>query len=416
MLILEEGKYKRLTPKQIELFQEGYQLPKKRSRNFNDKPLFQKKELTDKQKSWLHSHEVTNWKEIELFQQYKTSKNIFKTLRWKLTGTQEKRETCGMWNTKGCDNVWGHPENKVFVRRSKRSCFRSCCEYCWLEKWLARESHRATQRIENYGEVFKHLQFARNPTVFKMGKRGKITKTVSIPAMQRKHLKPIHVIVSPSWKDKFMRFDLLKEKARNLMEQAGMEGGLMIYHPFAFDKKSGQWVKRPHFHVVGFGWVVNTKKISDSDGWVIKNKGLRNSLHSTIYYQLSHAGVSDEVHSITWFGSLGYRAKYSDIFKVDEEDESDFCDYCGIMLVDFGYFGEDKPPDYEFVGLVDSKIWKPLETLEEAVARKEKLKNRRKNPRRGYVDDGQGIATNYHSWLEHKETNTPQHGHITCIC
>ena len=30
----------------------------------------------------------------------------------------------------------------------------------------------------------------------------------------------------------------------------------MIYHPFAFDKKSGQWVTRPHFHVVGFGWFV----------------------------------------------------------------------------------------------------------------------------------------------------------------
>ena len=369
---------------QTVLFQE-VSLPKKRSRNFNDKPLFQKKELTDKQKSWLKSHEETNWKLIELFQQYQTPKKKIKFLKWKLTGTQEKRETCGMWNTRGCDNVWGHPENKVFVRRSKRSCFRSCCEYCWLEKWLARESHRATQRIENYIEVFKHLQFARSPNC------------------QRKYLKPIHVIVSPSWKDKFMRFDLLKEKARKLMEQAGIEGGLMIYHPFAFDKKSGQWVKRPHFHVVGFGWVVNTKKISDSDGWVIKNKGLRDNLHSTIYYQLSHAGVSDEVHSITWFGSLGYRAKYSDRFKVDEEDETSFCDYCGIMLVDFGYFGLDRPPDYEFVGLVDSKFWKPLETLEEALARKERFKIRYSNPRTGYVNDGQGIGENYSRFLERVE-------------
>jgi len=376
----------------IEHFSKGYQLPKKRSRNFDDKPLFQKKELTDKQKSWLHSHEVTNWKQVELFQQHKTSKNKIKFLKWKLTGTEKKKDTCGIWNTKGCSNTWGHPENKVFVRRSKRSCFRSCCEYCWLEKWLARESHRATQRIENYIEVFKHLQFA------------------SSPNLQRKHLKPIHVIVSPSWKDKFMRFDLLKEKARNLMEQAGIEGGLMIYHPFAFDKKSGKWVTRPHFHVVGFGWVVNTKKISDSDGWVIKNKGLRDNLHSTIYYQLSHAGVSDEVHAITWFGSLGYRAKYASSFKVAEEDKSSFCDYCGIMLVDFGYFGEDKPPDYEFVGLVDPKVWKPLETLEQAVVKKEALKHK-KNPRTDSVDDGQGIGTYYSSWLENKETNTPQHEH-----
>ena len=384
VLVLENSKYKLVTEKQIELF-EQVSLPKKRSRNFNDKPLFQKKELTDKQKSWLKSHEETNWKLIELFQQYQTPKKKIKFLKWKLTGTQEKRETCGMWNTRGCDNVWGHPENKVFVRRSKRSCFRSCCEYCWLEKWLARESHRATQRIENYIEVFKHLQFARSPNC------------------QRKYLKPIHVIVSPSWKDKFMRFDLLKEKARKLMEQAGIEGGLMIYHPFAFDKKSGQWVKRPHFHVVGFGWVVNTKKISDSDGWVIKNKGLRDNLHSTIYYQLSHAGVSDEVHSITWFGSLSYRAKYSDRFKVDEEDETSFCDYCGIMLVDFGYFGLDRPPDYEFVGLVDSKFWKPLETLEEALARKERFKIRYSNPRTGYVNDGQGIGENYSRFLERVE-------------
>jgi len=322
----------------------------------NYKPFFQKKELSETQKHWLELHDETNWNEIELYQDYKTPKKILKKLKWKLTGTEHKKETCGMWNTKGCANVHGHPENKMFVRRSKRSCFRSCCEYCWLEKWLARESHRATQRIENYIEVFEHLQFARHPK------------------FQRKYLKPIHVIISPSWNDKFMRFDLLKAKARKLMDQAGIEGGLMIYHPFALDKESGQWVTRPHFHVVGFGWVIDTKKIMDSDGWVIKNKGLRDNLHSTIYYQLSHAGVSDDVHSITWFGSLGYRAKYSDRFKVDEEDESSFCDFCGCMLVEFAYVGLDRPPDYEFVGLVEAQDWKPLETLDQAINRKERFK------------------------------------------
>jgi len=356
--------------KQITLF-ERVSLPKKRSKNSinsnqkyltdyteNYKPFFQKKELTDRQKSWLKSHDETNWQRIELFQDYKTPKGVFKKLVWKLTGTSRKKYSCGQWRRKGCDNVWCHPENKVFVRQSKRSCFRAKCKTCWLEKWLARESHRATQRIENYVGVFKYLQFARQPK------------------FQRKHLRPIHVIVSPSWNDKFMRFDLLKVKARKLIDQAGIEGGLMIYHPFAFDKKSGQWVIRPHFHIVGFGWVIDTKKISDESGWVIKNKGLRESLHSTIYYQLSHAGVSDDVHSITWFGSLGYRAKYADRFKVDEEDDTDFCDYCRVMLVDFDYVGLDRPPDYEFVGLVDSKDWRAKETLEQAIDRKERFKNR----------------------------------------
>ena len=276
-----------------------------------------------------------------------------------MPGTDIKKEECGKWNTQGCANIWGHPENKVFVRRSKRSCFRAKCEYCWLEKWLARESHRATKRIENYIEVFKHIHIARSPS------------------LQRKHLRPIHVIVSPSWSDKFMRFDLLKKKARKLINKAGIEGGLMIYHPFSLDKKTGQWVARPHFHIVGFGWVVDTRKMSDSDGWVIKNKGLRSSLHSTIYYQLSHAGVSDDVHSITWFGSLGYRAKYADRFKVDDEDETGYCDYCNCMLVEFEYVGLDRPPpDYEFVGLVDPKYWRAKETLEQAIDRKERFKNR----------------------------------------
>jgi len=53
--------------------------------------------------------------------------------------------------------------------------------------------------------------------------------------------------------------------------------------------------------------------------------------------------------------------------------------------------------------LVDSKDWKPLETLDEAVARKEKLKNRYKNPRTDYVNDGQGIGTNYSRFLERFE-------------
>jgi len=354
--------------KQITIFEEGI-LPKKRSRKSIDvnqkylteytgnyKPFFQKKELSEKQKHWLELHEKSNWNEIELFQDYKTSKGIFKKLNWKLTGTSRKKVSCGTWITKGCANVWGHPENKLFVRHTKRSCFRAKCETCWLEKWLARESHRATKRIENYMQVFKNLQFAREPR------------------FQRKYLRPIHVIVSPSWNDKFMRFDLLKIKARKLLEKAGIEGGLMIYHPFAFDDKSGQWVIRPHFHIVGFGWVVNTKKISESDGWVIKNKGLRDSLHSTVYYQLSHAGVSDDVHSITWFGSIGYRAKYASLFKVDEDDETDFCDYCGCMLVEFDYVGLDRPPDYEFVGLVDVKDWRAIETLDQAIDRKNRFK------------------------------------------
>lgn len=46
------------------------------------------------------------------------------------------------------------------------------------------------------------------------------------------------------------------------------------------------------------------------------------------------------------------------------------------MLVNFEYVGLDKPPDFEFVGLVNGKDWKALETLEQAVDRKNRFKSR----------------------------------------
>jgi len=58
----------------------------------------------------------------------------------------------------------------------------------------------------------------------------------------------------------------------------------------------------------------------------------------------------------------------------------------------------------EFVGLVNAKDWRAKETLEQAVKKKELIKNRIEcrysNPRKGYVNDGQGIATDYSRFLK----------------
>ena len=97
--------------KQITLF-EKVSLPKKRSKEtVEPKAIFQKKELTDRQKEWLKSHDETNWQNIVLTQKYTNPKGISKKLVWKLPGTELKNETCGLWKSVGCDNVFGHPEN-----------------------------------------------------------------------------------------------------------------------------------------------------------------------------------------------------------------------------------------------------------------------------------------------------------------
>jgi len=169
--------------------------------------------------------------------------------------------------------------------------------------------------------------------------------------------KPIHVIVSPSWDDKFLRYDVLKD--------SGLYAGLVIYHPFDTpDKENSEWSVRPHFHVIGFGWVKQVKEEAEKRKWVVKNKGIRKSLHSTIYYQLSHCGVAEGVHSVFYFGGLGYRAKYATEIKVvDDEVEKmqrRLCPFCHFCLKDIEYVGLDRPPppDKEFMMLSDPKYWK----------------------------------------------------------
>jgi len=337
---------------QLKEFQFVVSLPKKRSRINEENNYYWEKKLSESQKTLLEIHDMTNWNDISLVQSYKTPKGIMKEIFWKLPSSKEKKDTCGKFKTLGCFNIHAHPNNLALVQHTKLSCFRSACEYCWLEKWLARESRRATLRIEKYQKVIKQI--------------GKTRFT-----------NPIHVIVSPSWDDKFMRFDLLKKRCRELLDEAGIVGGLVIYHPFKLDKKKMKWVCMPHFHVIGFGWVHDTKKISDERGWVIKNKGVRDSLHSTIYYQLSHAGVSDNIHSITWFGDLGYRSKYAELIKVENEEPNDSCEFCGQTLVNAVFVATDRgPPDVEFVGLVDSSDWCATESIEVAYQRVSDRKKR----------------------------------------
>jgi len=325
-------------------------LPKKRSRISKENNYYWEKLLSKSQEILLDLYDKTNWKDVELTQGYKSPKRKFKEILWKLPGSREKKDTCGKFKTLGCFNLSGHPNNQAYIQHIKLSCFRSACEYCWLEKWLARESRRATLRIEKYQKVIKQID-------------------------HKRFANPIHIIVSPKWKDKFMRYDLLKKKCRDILTKSGVKDGLMIFHPFKLDKKKMKWVCMPHFHVIGFGWLLDNNKNTNKDGWVIKNKGVRESLHSTIYYLLSHAGVSEHIHSVTWYGGLGYRSKYAMLIKVPNEEPNDYCDFCHEILVNAVFVATDRgPPDKEFVGLVNHCDWSPTESVKEAEERRNKSK------------------------------------------
>jgi len=269
-------------------------------------------------------------KRSEIFEQMHESSNWYTVEQdgWHLPATKEAHDWCGNWSTMGCLNVKAHENTeahgKIFVKTFQRSCYRADCEICF-KKWMARDSNKSTRRIEKYEKL--------------SGTKAK------------------HIIVSvPSWLYHKSKKELAKESYK-ILKDIGCIGGMIIFHPFR--KKDRTWFYSPHFHVIGFGWIERTTESYNKNGWVVKNKGFRDSTFATVYYQLSHAGIKKNNHTLVWFGDLSYSK-----LKVEKEEiERNICPYCHAKLrqvVPYGLFAI-KPPDDEIELLVDLEGWRYVE-------------------------------------------------------
>ena len=133
----------------------------------------------------------------------------------------------------------------------------------------------------------------------------------------------------------FLPFQELRKEAYIQVKESGFIGGSCVWHPFR-ETEDGRWYFSPHFHMFGYGWIQGTKKIYENSGWVIKNEGIRKTLHGTAMYQLSHAGIHKKFHTVTWFGRLSYnnlRCK-----KMPKKEDK--CPLCGADLVKLIWMGE----------------------------------------------------------------------------
>jgi len=239
-------------------------------------------------------------KRSEIFDQLHESSNWYTIEQdgWHLPATEEAHDWCGKWYTKGCLNVEAHKgtecEGKGYVKTFQRSCYRADCEVC-EPKWRARESNKATKRIEKYEK--------------KSGKHAK------------------HIIVSPpQWLHRKSKKELSK-MCYKILKDVGCIGGTVIFHPFRYDKRFKDWYYSPHFHIIGFGWIECVTENYQKNGWLVKNKGFRDSTFATFYYQLSHAGIKKHNHALVWFGDLSYSK-----LKVEKEEYNEDCPYCRAKL------------------------------------------------------------------------------------
>jgi len=107
---------------------------------------------------------------------------------------------------------------------------------------------------------------------------------------------------------------------------------------------------------MGFGWIECVTENYQKNGWVVKNKGFRDSTFSTFYYQLSHAGIKKHNHALVWFGDLSYSK-----LKVENEDvDNNICPYCHAKLREVESYGlfYCKPPDTHVELHVDVIRWR----------------------------------------------------------
>jgi len=235
---------------------------------------------------------------------------------WALPGHGTSYHDCGKLLIFGCLNVEEHVQEglfenmsgKVFVQMRKRTCLRAECPICY-EKWAGKEAGKIEHRLAAWS-----------------GRR-----------------KVIHVVASPK-KHRRVPFERLRAQCYRVLRKSGVLGGSVIFHPFRQRKRTKEWYLSPHFHVLGYGWIVKTKEGYKEHGWVVKNVGTRKTVSGTALYQLSHSGIHKKYHSVTWFGHLSYnKLKVAPRPKPEKER----CPMCNQELRRLYYFGSEELPSEE---------------------------------------------------------------------
>jgi len=272
-----------------------------------------------KVEQYIEEHQfLTNWQNIEHD-------------GWRLPATDEPHYWCGIWKTEGCLNVDEHKKlgkgRRPYVKQFQRSCYRGRCKTCY-RKWIARESNKAARRIESYSEI--------------------------------SHKKPIHVLLSVPLNQYHLSFETLRKRRNEIAKRIGLDGSLIIFHPFRFRNKTREFYYAPHFHIVGFGQIRRITEAFSRYGWFIKYLGVRKSVFQTVSYLMSHCGIKKGSHTVTWVGTLSYSK-----LKIEKEPSLTNCPVCGRKFVEIYHDGIDPvvPPGKMYEGLVDSTDWYEVKTM-----------------------------------------------------
>lgn len=200
--------------------------------------------------------------------------------------------------------------SKRKVIKWKHQCSKAECPECYYDSWIRR-------RVKDSGRRMFYI-------------------------MRSVKSKPKHVVFSPpdNWNGK----DLA-----DYLRLAGLKGGMVIRHPWVFRAKNSKevirWkdsdinpksekkipsvaIRRLHYHVIGFGFMINSEKFEKiSGGWTYWNFGKREKkdIERTMAYLLTHTGIRGRKQTVRWFGFCANNKIEVQYF---EKIEPKKCPYC----------------------------------------------------------------------------------------
>lgn len=249
---------------------------------------------------------------------------------FRLPSNGEQKDDCGQWvHPLSCPNhgqptISGEKHDRFVVMHT---CDKPDCPVCYTT-WASKSAKRATERIFEAQKLYKE---AKVPL-------GKIDHIVFSPPRDE----AVEAIKTEAGYRK------LKAKAIKIMKKAGVKGGLVVFHPFRQNDPRETnfnpsipgyvWYLSPHFHVVGSGYLQQSDDFYNETGWIYKKMDRRETVKGTIKYTLTHCGINENFHAITYFGALSYNKVVIDTETVTDEPIK--CRACGELLLEYAFKDE----------------------------------------------------------------------------
>lgn len=206
----------------------------------------------------------------------------------------EAKESCGE-----VTSVIACPEHLDNIKLISHRCFNPACPEC-CDAWIGREVSKVVKRLHQAEKLYR--------------KEG-----LNIG-------EPKHITISPpqDYARELMKtkegYKKLRSEANKMLKKLCCLGGTLSPHAWRFKKDTKKWELEPHFHSIGYGYLMDSDLFEKETGWVYKNISAVNKkknpdyvmdIGDTMAYILDHCVLFyEELHErrpfdcVTMFGIL----------------------------------------------------------------------------------------------------------------